>query len=157
MATLSQSQVNLENDPCQQGGNDQSNSLQQSDAPNLHIAIPKSTDGDGLMDSLGSDSDLASLEEIPDSTDRNVLMDILGSDPEFASLEEIPNSMDDDELMDILGFDPDLASLPEIPSSTDADGLMDILGSDSDIESLEAEVRAFDAVVKDFLQTRHGS
>lgn len=53
----------IENDPCQPGGNDQSNSLRQGDtAVNSHLASPNSTDGDRLMDNLGSLPDLASLE-----------------------------------------------------------------------------------------------
>jgi hypothetical protein len=153
MATLSQSQINLEDDTRQQGGNEQSGSVQQGDAaPNLNLAVQKSTDGNGLMDSSGSDSDLASVEEIPGSTNDDELMDTFGANSDLASSEEITNLMDDDELMEYIRSDSDLASLGEIPDSTDADGSMD-----SDLESLEAEIRAFDAVVKDFLRTHYGS
>ncbi|CAH0018990.1 unnamed protein product [Clonostachys rhizophaga] len=112
MATLSQSHFILEDDPCQQGGNGQSDSLQHGDAaPDLHLAVPKSTDGDGLMDSSGSDSDRASLEEVSGSTNDDEITDTLGANSDLASLEEITNSMDDDELMEYIRSDSDLASL----------------------------------------------
>lgn len=153
MATLSQSQTILEDDTCQQGGNEQSGSELQGDAaPNWNLAVQESTDGDGLMDSSGSDPDFASVEEIPGSTNDDQLMDTLGANPDLASLEEITNSMDDDELMEYIRSDSDLASRGEILDSTDAYGSMD-----SDLQSLEVEIRAFDAVVKDFLRTHYGS
>ena len=55
-------QIILENEPCEWSLDEKIDSLQQGDPLNSNLANPNSLGGDPLMDSLGPDTDLASLQ-----------------------------------------------------------------------------------------------